>query len=171
MSILCLDRMRKNKVDIVTLGCSKNLVDSELLMRQFTANGYSVAHDPESPKGDIVVINTCGFIESAKEESIRMILEFGKAKADKQIGKLFVMGCLSERYMSELQELIPEVDKFYGKFNWKELLSDLGKPYHQELASERLLTTPAHYAYLKIAEGCNRNCSFCSIPLMTGSYQ
>jgi len=163
--------MRKNKVDIVTLGCSKNLVDSELLMRQFAANGYSVAHDPETPQGDIVVINTCGFIESAKEESIRMILEYGEAKKNKQIRKLFVMGCLSERYMSELQKLIPEVDKFYGKFNWKELLSDLGKPYHQELAAERLLTTPAHYAYIKIAEGCNRTCSFCSIPLITGKYQ
>ncbi|MCL1934655.1 MAG: 30S ribosomal protein S12 methylthiotransferase RimO [Candidatus Azobacteroides sp.] len=163
--------MRKNKVDIVTLGCSKNLVDSELLMRQFAANGYSVAHDPESPRGDIVVINTCGFIESAKEESIRMILEFGEAKKNKQIRKLFVMGCLSERYQKDLQKLIPEVDKFYGKFNWKELLSDLGKTYRRELASERLLTTPAHYAYLKIAEGCNRTCSFCSIPLITGKYQ
>ena len=163
--------MKKNKVDIVTLGCSKNLVDSELLMRQFTANGYSVAHDPESPRGDIVVINTCGFIESAKEESIRTILEFGEAKKNKHIRKLFVMGCLSERYRTELQESMPEVDRFYGKFNWKELLSDLGKSYHQELALERLLTTPAHYAYLKIAEGCNRTCSFCSIPLMTGKYQ
>ena len=163
--------MRKSKVDIVTLGCSKNLVDSELLMRQFVANGYAVAHDSVSPQGDIVVINTCGFIESAKEESIRMILEFGEAKKNKQIRKLFVMGCLSERYQKDLQKLIPEVDKFYGKFNWKELLSDLGKPYHQELASERLLTTPAHYSYLKIAEGCNRTCSFCSIPLITGKYQ
>ena len=163
--------MRKSKVDIVTLGCSKNLVDSELLMRQFVANGYAVAHDPETPRGDIAVINTCGFIESAKEESIRMILEFGEAKKNKQIRKLFVMGCLSERYQKELQELIPEVDKFYGKFNWKELLSDLGKSYRQELKSERLLTTPAHYSYLKIAEGCNRTCSFCSIPLMTGKYK
>lgn len=163
--------MRKNKIDIVTLGCSKNLVDSELLMRQFTANGYKVAHDPESPQGDIVVINTCGFIESAKEESIRMILTFGEAKKNKKIRKLFVMGCLSERYQKEMQELIPEVDKFYGKFNWKELLSDLGKTFNQELASERLLTTPAHYCYLKIAEGCNRTCSFCSIPLITGKYQ
>jgi len=163
--------MRKNKVDIVTLGCSKNLVDSELLMRQFTANGYAVAHDPETPQGDIVVINTCGFIESAKEESIQMILQFGEAKKNKQIRKLFVMGCLSERYQKELQKLIPEVDKFYGKFNWKALLSDLGKSYHQELAAERVLTTPAHYSYLKIAEGCNRTCSFCSIPLITGKYQ
>jgi ribosomal protein S12 methylthiotransferase len=163
--------MRKNKVDIVTLGCSKNLVDSELLMRQLNANGYSVAHDPETPHGDIVVINTCGFIESAKEESILTILEFGEAKRNKQIRKLFVMGCLSERYQNELQALIPEVDKFYGKFNWKELLSDLGKTYHQELASERSLTTPAHYCYLKISEGCSRTCSFCSIPLITGKYQ
>jgi ribosomal protein S12 methylthiotransferase len=163
--------MRKNKVDIVTLGCSKNLVDSELLMRQFSANGYAVAHDPSTPQGDIVVINTCGFIESAKEESIRMILEFGEAKKNKQIRKLFVMGCLSERYQKELQELIPEVDKFYGKFNWKELISDLGKTYHQDLAAERLLTTPAHYSYIKIAEGCNRTCSYCSIPLITGKYQ
>ena len=153
------------------MGCSKNLVDSELLMRQFVANGYSVAHDPESPQGDIVVINTCGFIESAKEESIRMILAFGEAKKNKQIRKLFVMGCLSERYQKEMQELIPEVDKFYGKFNWKELLSDLGKTYYRELASERILTTPGHYSYIKIAEGCDRACSFCSIPLITGKYQ
>ena len=163
--------MRKSKVDIVTLGCSKNLVDSELLMRQFVANGYAVAHDSEISQGDIVVINTCGFIESAKEESIQTILDFGEAKKNRQIRKLFVMGCLSERYKKELQEMIPEVDKFYGKFNWKELISDLGKTYHQEFASERFLTTPAHYAYLKIAEGCNRTCSFCSIPLITGKYQ
>jgi ribosomal protein S12 methylthiotransferase len=163
--------MKKNKVDIITLGCSKNLVDSELLMRQFTANGYAVAHDPPKTQGDIVVINTCGFIESAKEESIGMILEYGEAKKNRRIRKLFVMGCLSERYQKELQELIPEVDKFYGKFNWKELLSDLGKSYLQELASERLLTTPAHYSYLKIAEGCNRTCSYCSIPLITGKYK
>ena len=153
------------------MGCSKNLVDSELLMRQFAANGFSVAHDPESPQGDVVVINTCGFIESAKEESIRMILEFCVAKKSKQIRKLFVMGCLSERYQKEMQELIPEVDKFYGKFNWKELISDLGKTYCPDLASERILTTPAHYSYIKIAEGCNRTCSFCSIPLITGKYQ
>ena len=163
--------MRKNKVDIVTMGCSKNLVDSELLLRQFTANGYEVAHDPEFSNGEIVIINTCGFIESAKEESIQMILNFGEAKKKKQIRKLFVIGCLSERYNKELQELIPEVDKFYGKFNWKELLTDLGKSYYQEFSNERLLTTPSHYSYLKIAEGCNRTCSFCSIPLMTGKYQ
>jgi len=163
--------MRKNKVDIITLGCSKNLVDSELLMRQFTANGFSVAHDAQKTGGEIVVINTCGFIESAKEESINTILQFGEAKKNKRIRKLFVMGCLSERYKKDLEKLIPEVDKFYGKFNWKELLSDLGKPYHTELSSERMLTTPAHYAYIKIAEGCDRTCSYCSIPLITGKYQ
>ena len=163
--------MRKNKVDIITLGCSKNLVDSELLMRQFTANGFSVAHDAQKICGEIVVINTCGFIESAKEESINTILQFGEAKKNKRIRKLFVMGCLSERYKKDLEKLIPEVDKFYGKFNWKELLSDLGKPYHAELSSERTLTTPAHYAYVKIAEGCDRKCSYCSIPLITGKYQ
>jgi ribosomal protein S12 methylthiotransferase len=163
--------MRRNRVDIITLGCSKNLVDSELLMRQFTANGFSVKHDAEKTDGEIVVINTCGFIESAKEESINMILQLGEAKKNKQIRKLFVMGCLSERYKKELEKLIPEVDKFYGKFNWKELLSDLGKPYHTELSSERMLTTPAHYAYIKIAEGCNRKCAYCSIPLITGKYR
>ncbi|MDR3340494.1 MAG: 30S ribosomal protein S12 methylthiotransferase RimO [Candidatus Symbiothrix sp.] len=163
--------MKKNKVDIITLGCSKNLVDSELLMRQFTANGYLVAHDPEKTSGDIVVINTCGFIESAKQESIDMILTFGEAKKNKQIKKLFVMGCLSERYRKDLEKLIPDVDKFYGKFNWKELLSDLGKSYLQELSSERLLTTPSHYTYLKIAEGCNRTCAYCSIPIITGKYR
>jgi len=153
------------------MGCSKNLVDSELLMRQLAANGYSVAHDPATPQGEIVVINTCGFIESAKEESINMILSFGEAKKNKQIRKLFVTGCLSERYCSELQKLIPEVDKYYGKFNWKELITDLGKTFHHKLAAERHLTTPGHYAYIKISEGCNRTCSFCSIPLITGKYQ
>ena len=165
------DKMRKNKVDIITLGCSKNLVDSELLMRQFSANGFSVAHDAEKTNGEIVVINTCGFIESAKEESINMILRWGEAKKSKRIRKLFVMGCLSERYKRDLEKLIPEVDKFYGKFDWKDLLSDLGKSYHAELSSERTLTTPAHYAYVKIAEGCDRKCSYCSIPLITGKYR
>ena len=163
--------MRKNKVDIITLGCSKNLVDSELLMRQFTANGYSVAHDPQKIDGEIVIVNTCGFIGDAKEESVNMILECGEAKKNKQIKELYVMGCLSERYLKELQELIPEVDKFYGKFNWNELITDLGKSYYRELSEERILTTPKHYAYLKIAEGCNRTCSYCSIPLITGKYK
>lgn len=163
--------MRKNKVDIITLGCSKNLVDSELLMTQFVANGYSVSHDPEKSNGDIVVINTCGFIGDAKEESVNMILKFGEAKKQNRIRKLFVMGCLSERYMQDLLELIPEVDKYYGKFNWKDLIKDLGQSYYNELAEERQITTPSHYSYIKIAEGCNRTCSYCSIPLITGKYK
>ena len=163
--------MRKNKVDIITLGCSKNLVDSEQLMRQFEANGYRVEHDPHRINGEVVVVNTCGFIGDAQEESIEMILNLGEAKKQGKIGKLFVMGCLSERFRGDLEHELPEVDRFYGKFDWKGLLADLGKTYHQELASERVLTTPAHYAYLKIAEGCNRTCSYCAIPISTGHYQ
>lgn len=163
--------MRKNKVDIITLGCSKNLVDSEQLMRQFVANGYQVEHDPSHINGEIVVVNTCGFIGDAQEESVNMILELGEAKKKGKIGRLFVMGCLSERFLKELENELPEVDRFYGKFNWKELLSDLGKSYCREFASERVLTTPSHYAYLKIAEGCNRTCSYCAIPISTGPYQ
>lgn len=163
--------MRKNKVDIITLGCSKNLVDSEQLMRQFVANGYTVEHDPHKINGEIVVVNTCGFIGDAQEESINMILELGEQKQKGRIGKLFVMGCLSERFLKDLEKELPEIDRFYGKFNWKELISDLGKSYHQELATERVLTTPRHYAYVKIGEGCNRTCSYCSIPIITGAYQ
>lgn len=163
--------MRKNKVDIITLGCSKNLVDSEQLMRQFVANGYTVEHDPHKINGEIVVVNTCGFIGDAQEESINMILELGEQKQKGRIGKLFVMGCLSERFLKDLEKELPEVDRFYGKFNWKELISDLGKSYHQELATERVLTTPRHYAYVKIGEGCNRTFSYCSIPIITGAYQ
>ena len=163
--------MRKNKVDIITLGCSKNLVDSEQLMRQFVANGYTVEHDPHKINGEIVVVNTCGFIGDAHEESINMILELGEQKQKGRIGKLFVMGCLSERFLKDLEKELPEVDRFYGKFNWKELISDLGKSYHQELATDRVLTTPRHYAYVKIGEGCNRTCSYCSIPIITGAYQ
>lgn len=163
--------MRKNKVDIITLGCSKNLVDSEQLMRQFVANGYTVEHDPHKINGEIVVVNTCGFIGDAQEESINMILELGEQKQEGRIGKLFVMGCLSERFLKDLEKELPEVDRFYGKFNWKELISDLGKSYHQELATDRVLTTPRHYAYVKIGEGCNRTCSYCSIPIITGAYQ
>ncbi|MDR2087303.1 MAG: 30S ribosomal protein S12 methylthiotransferase RimO [Dysgonamonadaceae bacterium] len=163
--------MLKNKVDIITMGCSKNLVDSELLMRQFAANGYSVTHDSGETKGDVVVINTCGFINDAKEESVNMILQYADARKRNKIKKLFVMGCLSQRYLEELKQLIPEVDKFYGKFNWKELISDLGKSYYKELANERLLTTPSHYSYVKIAEGCNRTCAYCSIPAITGKYR
>ncbi len=163
--------MRKNEVDIVSLGCSKNLVDSEHLMKQFLANGYEVKHNPEKVEGEIVVVNTCGFIQDAQEESIETILELGKAKGDGRIGKLFVMGCLSERFLQDLQGEMPEVDKFYGKFNWKNLLGDLGKSYYQDLAAERVLSTPKHYAYIKIAEGCNRFCAFCAIPLITGRFK
>ena len=162
--------MRKNTIDIITLGCSKNLVDSEKLMRQLEANGYKVTHDAEKPHGEIAVINTCGFIGDAKEESINMILEFGQAKEERKLKKLYDMGCLSERYLNELKVEIPQVDKFYGKFNWNELLDDLGKVYHSEYAIERHLTTPKHYAYLKISEGCDRKCSYCAIPIITGRH-
>ena len=163
--------MRRNKVDIITLGCSKNLVDSEQLMRQFVANGYTVEHDPHKINGEIVVVNTCGFIGDAQEESIQMILDLGEQKKQGRIGMLFVMGCLSERFMQELVPELPEVDRFYGKFNWKELITDLGKSYYQDLAADRVLTTPRHYAFVKIGEGCNRTCSYCSIPIITGAYK
>ncbi len=163
--------MVRNRIDVVTLGCSKNLVDSERLMRQLVANGYTVAHDPEAPGGDIAVINTCGFIGDAKEESINMILSFAEAKKRNKVKKLFVMGCLSERYRSELIEEIPEVDRFYGKFDWKGLIDDLGKSYYKELEFDRSLTTPPHYAYVKVSEGCDRTCSYCSIPLITGKHR
>ena len=162
--------MRRNTIDIITLGCSKNLVDSEKLMRQLEANGYKVTHDSPNPQGEIAVINTCGFIGDAKEESINMILEFCEAKEEGKLKKLYVMGCLSERYLKELEVEIPQVDKFYGKFNWNELLADLGKAYHDEIAIERTLTTPKHYAYLKISEGCDRNCAYCAIPIITGKH-
>ena len=162
--------MRRNTIDIITLGCSKNLVDSEKLMRQLEANGYKVAHDSPNPQGEIAVINTCGFIGDAKEESINMILEFCEAKEEGRLKKLYVMGCLSERYLKELEVEIPQVDKFYGKFNWNELLADLGKEFHDEMAIERTLTTPKHYAYLKISEGCDRSCAYCAIPIITGKH-
>ena len=162
--------MRRNTIDIITLGCSKNLVDSEKLMRQLEANGYKVTHDSPNPQGEIAVINTCGFIGDAKEESINMILEFCEAKEEGRLRKLYVMGCLSERYLKELEVEIPQVDKFYGKFNWNELLADLGKEYNDEIAIERTLTTPKHYAYLKISEGCDRSCAYCAIPIITGKH-
>ncbi len=162
--------MKRNTVDIITLGCSKNLVDSEKLIRQLEINGYKVTHDSEDPKGEIAIINTCGFIGDAKEESINTILEFCQAKEEGNLKKLYVMGCLSERYLKDLTVEIPQVDKFYGKFNWSELLQDLGKAYHYELQSERSLTTPSHYAYLKISEGCDRKCSYCAIPIITGKH-
>lgn len=163
--------MKKNLVNIITLGCSKNLVDSEQLLFQFQANGYTVKHDPDKINGEIVIVNTCGFIGDAQEESINMILELGEAKKSGQIGQLYVMGCLSERFLADMQQELPEVDGFYGKFNWKELLKDLGKSYLQDYSTERILSTPNHYAYLKIGEGCNRTCSYCSIPIITGHYQ
>ena len=139
-------------------------------MRQLEAEGVRVTHDAQKPEGAIAVINTCGFIGDAKEESINMILEFAQAKEEGRLQRLYVMGCLSERYLKELAIEIPQVDKFYGKFNWKELLHDLGKTYHEELRMERRLTTPPHYAYLKIAEGCDRQCSYCAIPIITGHH-
>ena len=158
-------------VDFITLGCSKNLVDSERLMRQLAAAGYDVRHDAPNPDGDIVVVNTCGFIGDAKEESINMILQFAQRKQQHKLKKLFVMGCLSERYLKELQIEIPEVDKFYGKFNYNELIADLGKQFSADLQLERVQTTPSHYAYVKISEGCNRFCSYCAIPLITGRHR
>ena len=162
--------MKKKKIDIITLGCSKNLVDSEQLIRQLEEIGYDVAHDDDNPDGQIAVINTCGFIGDAKEESINMILDFAQRKEEGDLDKLYVMGCLSERYLKELAVEIPQVDKFYGKFNWKELLADLGDSYHDELYIDRTLTTPKHYAYIKISEGCDRKCSYCAIPIITGKH-
>ncbi len=158
-------------IDIISLGCSKNLVDSERLIRQFEINGFRVNHDPQTITADIVVVNTCGFIADAKQESIDMILQCCQKKTDGQIKRLYVMGCLSERYFEELGQEIPEVDKFYGKFNWTELLNDLGKTYCKEREMERRITTPSHYAYLKIAEGCDRHCAFCAIPIITGAHK
>ena len=163
--------MKRNKVDIISLGCSKNLVDSEHLIRQLHAAGYTVEHNPSRVNGEIVVVNTCGFIQDAQEESINTILELGEAKRQGRIGRLMVMGCLSERFLAELTEEMPEVDRFYGKFNWKQMLADLGKSYRDDLASDRILTTPPHYAYMKISEGCNRFCAFCAIPLITGRHK
>ena len=160
------------------MGCSKNLVDSEKLMRKFADVGYDCVHDPKRPQGEIAVINTCGFIESAKEESINTILEFVERKKRGRLQKLYVMGCLSQRYREELEKEIPEVDKFYGKFDYNQLLSDLG-PLRNNIAvdssivsqrSRRLQTTPKHYAYIKIAEGCDRHCAYCAIPLITGKH-
>ena len=163
--------MRKNTIDIITLGCSKNLVDSERLIRQLELNGYRVTHDSDNPQGEIVVVNTCGFIADAQEESVNMILSLCQAKDEGRVRKVYVMGCLSQRFMKELGHEIPQVDKFYGKFDWTELLNDLGKTYRTEHQYERRLTTPKHYAYLKISEGCDRHCAYCAIPIITGSHQ
>ena len=162
--------MKKNEIDIITMGCSKNLVDSELLMKQFEANGYYCVHDPKRPQGEIAVINTCGFIEDAKQESIDTILEFVQRKQEGKLNRLYVMGCLSQRYKDELEKEIPEVDKFYGKFNYKQLLGELGKADIVSCDGKRHLTTPRHYAYIKIAEGCDRHCAYCAIPVITGKH-
>lgn len=162
--------MRKNRIDVITLGCSKNLVDSERLMKRFEDCGYEVAHDSDNVCGEVVVVNTCGFIGDAKEESINTILEYVEAKREGRIKHLFVMGCLTERYLNDLKLELPEVDKFYGKFNWNDLISDLKLINPSTKIYERHLTTPSHYAYLKISEGCNRFCAFCAIPLITGRH-
>lgn len=163
--------MRKGVIDVITLGCSKNLVDSERLMKQFAANGYVVRHEPDKVGGEIVVVNTCGFIGSAKEESINTILSLVDAKRQRKIGQLIVMGCLSERYREELKAEIPEVDRFYGKFDWKQIVADIGLSYNRLLENERLISTPNSLAYLKISEGCDRTCSYCAIPIITGKHR
>lgn len=156
------------RVDIITMGCSKNLVDSERLCYLFEQHGYIVRHNPDVICCDVAIVNTCGFIGDAKEESINMILSLCQQKEVGILKKLYVMGCLSERYLSDLSQEIPLVDKYYGKFNWHEVLSDLGEQDVVECGDERMLTTPAHYAYIKIAEGCSRKCAYCAIPIITG---
>ena len=164
--------MKKGEIDIITLGCSKNLVDAERLMRQLELAGYRCVHDSPSPKGEIAIINTCGFIGDAKEESIEVILQFANRKAKKQLKKLYVMGCLSQRYATELPPEIPEVDKWYGKFDYLGIVNEIkeNRLEVRDKGYERVLTTPKHHAYLKIAEGCNRHCSYCAIPLITGKF-
>ena len=163
--------MKNLTVDIITMGCSKNLVDSEHLMYQFGRKGYMVYHNRSEVHGNIAIVNTCGFIGDAKEESINMILSLCNLKDEGRLDKLFVMGCLSERYFKELREEIPQVDKFYGKFNWNDILNDLGEGYDEMVAQERVLTTPSHYTYVKISEGCDRKCAYCAIPIITGSHR
>ena len=164
--------MRKGEIDIITLGCSKNLVDAERLMRQLELAGYRCVHDSSMPKGEIAIINTCGFIGDAKEESIDMILQFAERKTKGKLRKLYVMGCLSQRYREELPAEIPEVDKWFGKFDYMGIVEEIGRLDDHVVGEdfERMLTTPDHYAYLKIAEGCNRYCSYCAIPLITGRF-
>lgn len=165
--------MKRNTIDIITLGCSKNLVDSERLMAQLNSLGYTVTHDSQNPQGEIAVINTCGFIGDAKEESVNMILEFAQAKEEGRLKRLYVMGCLSERYLKELKKEIPQVDRFYGKFDWEGIVDELRKGSEQETADDfmRCITTPSHYAYVKISEGCNRRCAYCAIPIITGKHR
>lgn len=167
-----MNNLHKNEIDIITLGCSKNLVDAERLMHQLELAGYRCVHDAEDPKGEIAVINTCGFIGDAKEESINTILQFADRKTHRKLRQLYVMGCLSERYLHELETEIPEVDKWYGKFDFMRLIDDLkAQPKSDDgCGYKRTLTTPKHYAYIKISEGCNRFCSYCAIPLITGRH-
>jgi ribosomal protein S12 methylthiotransferase len=162
--------LKKNKVNVITLGCSKNTFDSEVLMAQLKANKFDVEHESMSDDAEIVIINTCGFIDNAKQESIDTILRYAQAKNDGEVDKVYVTGCLSERYREDLENEIPEVDAFFGTRELPRLLKTLKADYKQELVGERLLTTPSHYAYFKIAEGCDRPCSFCAIPLMRGKH-
>jgi ribosomal protein S12 methylthiotransferase len=162
--------LKKDKVNIITLGCSKNIVDSEELYSQLKANDFEVDHESDKDDANIVIINTCGFIDNAKEESINTIVRWAEAKQAGEIEKLYVTGCLSQRYMPELQKEIPEVDKYFGTTHLPQLLKTVGADYKHELVGERLITTPSHYAYLKISEGCDRPCSFCAIPIMRGKH-
>lgn len=174
--------MIRNRIDVITLGCSKNLVDSEKLMKRLEALGYTVCHNPDKVSGEMVVINTCGFIGDAKEESVNMILEVCEQKAHRHVRKVYVMGCLSERFFQELNDEIPEVDRYFGKFNWNELVEEVrllrkadgpatdGQTSEQSLRFQRVITTPPHYAYVKIGEGCNRLCAYCAIPIITGHH-
>lgn len=162
--------LKKDKVNVVTLGCSKNLVDSEVLMGQLRANEFEVAHESDKDDSNIIIVNTCGFIDNAKQESIDTILRYAEAKEAGQIDKLYVTGCLSQRYKDSLEEEIPQVDAYFGTLELPRLLKTLEADYKHELIGERLLTTPSHFAYFKIAEGCNRPCSFCAIPLMRGKH-
>ena len=163
--------MAKKRVNVVTMGCSKNLVDSEVLLNQLERGDFEVAHDSDETGFDAVFVNTCGFIHDAKQESIDMILDYVEARKRGEIGKLFVMGCLSERYRKELEQEIPEVDRYFGKFDLKAMVDELKVTFKPEYIYERKITTPSHYAYLKVAEGCNRSCAFCAIPMMTGSHK
>lgn len=163
--------MAKKRVNVVTMGCSKNLVDSEVLLNQLERGDFEVVHDSDDTGFDAVFVNTCGFIHDAKQESIDMILDYVEARKRGEIGKLFVMGCLSERYRKELEQEIPEVDRYFGKFDLKAMVDELKVTFKPEYIYERKITTPSHYAYLKVAEGCNRSCAFCAIPMMTGSHK
>lgn len=163
--------MNKKRIDVISLGCSKNLVDSERLLKQLELSGFQAFHNSDNVDGDIVIINTCGFIGDAKEESINTILTYAEAKNEGRIKELYVMGCLSERYRDDLLAEIPEIDRVYGKFDWVNIVSDIIKRNPATMPYDRVITTPSHYTYLKIAEGCNRFCAFCAIPLITGRYK